>query len=195
MWTWSEELDEWIDEQGETVPLLALLDFLWERIRLGSVHTAALTPLAMASRSLWYREMLKVITREYIIQYLLGRGGVGQMTEADWNLLRDLIDEQGEYLRGFANDLDQLSEAQITARGKLYIRSSQQAFWHGRVAARPDAEEVRWVMHPLAEHCPDCIAWDAIGWQEIETNPYGGCVPGSGCTQCLTNCRCHLEFK
>jgi len=193
MWHWNGK--DWEDENGEVIALALLLALIFDRIAQGIIHADALAPTAEWLPLIWEQEMQRAITREYIIQYLLGRGGVASMTPGDWDTIRSLLSGQFQYLRRFRNDLPSLSEAQIRARSRLYIRSAQQAFWYGRMAARPDATDIRWVVHPEAEHCPDCLAWDALDWQSIASNPYGGCVPGSGCTECLTNCRCHLEFK
>lgn len=190
MWTWDEEKKEWVDEADEDVGLLALVALVWDRI-----EQATLVATAIPLTGSWYQEMLDTITQEYVIQYLLGIGGVGQMTETDWKILRGLIDRQREFLENFDAERDRLSDAQIEARVKLYIRSSHQAFWYGRKRAKADAEEIRWVLDPLAENCPDCIVFDAMGWQRIEDDPYDGCVPSSGCTECLTNCRCILRFR
>lgn len=185
MWTWNEEKQEWEDEDGDIIPLALLLALIFQRIQAGSIYITSLTPLALLS-SRWYQEMLKTITREYVIQYLLGRGGLTQMTETDWETLRGLLREQSTYLRRFQSELDTLSDAQIEARAKLYVNSAQQAFWHGRSAARgwpvlpaypgdcstqcctnckcywqveqvgPNTWHAYWRLRP-AEHCEDCL--------------------------------------
>lgn len=191
MWHWNE--DHWEDEEGRAITLAILLALIFLRIAQAIIRTDTLASIPLPFT--WEQEMQRTITREYIVQYLLGRGGVEPMTEADWATLRRLLADQFAYLRRFRDALPNLSQAQIRARSRLYIRSAQQAFWRGYLAAHPDATDIRWVLNPEAESCPDCIAWDALGWQSIASNPYGGCVPGSGCTECLTNCRCHLELR
>jgi hypothetical protein len=139
------------------------------------------------------------IKREYIRQYLLGIGGRDQMTQADWGSIGGMLKEQYGYLNGFADALatGQLTEGQITNRARMYVNSAREAFnradWKSHVKA--DFDEVRWVLNPQAENCPDCIELDAMGWQSIEDDPFDGCYPGSGCTICLTACMCLLDYR
>lgn len=193
-WAWNETENQWQDEQGKLIPLLALLDLVWQRIRDGTTYVTSLAPLALPTTFLWQREMMKAITREYIIQFLLARGGLKQMTPGDWDLLRELLDEQRGFLSQFANELPSLTEGQIEARSKLYIRSAQQAFWRARgislgwptLPAYPGdcstqcctncrcywhVERVGgswhayWRLRP-AEHCVDCIE-RAVAWNPL----------------------------
>ena len=139
------------------------------------------------------------VKREYIRQYLLGIGGLDQMTPADWGSIGGMLKEQYGYLNGFADALatGQLTEGQITNRARMYVNSAREAFnradWRAHIKAGYD--EVRWVLNAQAENCPDCIELDAMGWQKIEDDPFDGCYPGSGCTVCLTACQCGLDYR
>lgn len=139
------------------------------------------------------------LKEEYIRQYVLGRGGLGQMAQADWGRLGSMLKEQYKYLNGFEQAIADgtLSEAQIAARGRMYTNSAREAFEkaRSRVAEKAGQDEILWVVDTSKENCEDCLANQAMGWQLVEDNPYGGCVPGSGCTQCLTNCGCSLQYR
>jgi len=112
----------------------------------------------------WVTGMREEIKRSYISQYLLGKGGVQNMTQADWGRLGGLLQNQYRYLDGFAQDINAgtMSEAQIKQRAELYINSSRQAYERGRVASL-----------------------------EMPALP---AYPGDGSTQCVTNCQCHWEI-
>ena len=150
----------------------------------------------------WQAAMRQEIKTRYLQQYLAGRGGVGPMTQADYGSIGGMIADQYRYLDGFAREVaeGQLSEAQIARRSEMYLNSSREAFERAqrRAAEVAGLDEVLWVK-TAAESCEDCIALNALGWQRAEPWPFrvGGvhAIPGSGATQCLTNCRCYLEWQ
>lgn len=111
----------------------------------------------------WEYLMRQEIKALYIEQYLLARGGIINMTPADWGSIGGMLKKQYGYLGRFAREIasGKLSEAQIAARSQLYFNSARQSFERGR--ARADN-------------------WDVLP-----------AYPGDGTTVCLTNCRCHWE--
>jgi len=147
----------------------------------------------------WQEAMRKELKGEYIRQYVLGRGGVDQMTQVDWGSVGGMLAEQYKYLQVMAEQLEagELTQAQVAARSQMYIRSSREAFERANRRGMEELgmSEVQWVINPSVENCPDCEAFAAMGWIPVTDNPYGGCFPGSGCTQCVTNCACHLEYR
>jgi len=147
--------------------------------------------LAPADWNTLVREELK---QEYVRQYLLGIGGREQMTAANWGSIGGMLADQYRYLDGFAAEIaaGDLSQAQIQARLRMYVNSAREAYEraHQRAAQKAGYDEERWVLG-VAEHCDDCLAYEAMGWQPIGTFP----LPGSGATRCLTNCACHLEYR
>jgi hypothetical protein len=152
---------------------------------------------AAISPSQWTTMMRSEIKHEYIRQYELGIGGRGRMLAPDWGSVGGMVGEQYKYLDGFAADLPNLSEGQIRSRSQMYINSGREAYEraHGKVAAELGFDEVLWVENPAAESCPDCDAFAQMGWQKVENDPYMGAIPGSGATQCLTNCKCGLDYR
>jgi hypothetical protein len=145
----------------------------------------------------WEAQMREEIKAEYIRQYMLGRGGRGNMTSEDWGSIGGMLAEQYRYLKDFAKLVQEgkLSEAQIRARSAMYVNSAREGFERGQARANPDAIDVIWVLGPVkTEHCADCVAFADMGWQKIADDPYQGAMPGSGDTACLTNCACHLEY-
>lgn len=85
----------------------------------------------------WERQVTQAIRELHTAQFAFGRGGINAMTDADWLAADELVQAQRVFLRGFAEDVaaGRLSEAQITARAKLYYGSSVQAFERGRASA------------------------------------------------------------
>lgn len=149
------------------------------------------------SPSGWMTMMRDEIKHQYIRQYELGIGGRGRMLAADWGSVGGMVGEQYKYLDGFAVDLANLSEGQIRARSRMYINSAREAYEraHGRVAEGLGFDEIAWIENPAAESCPDCDAFAEMGWQLVADNPYGGAIPASGMTECLSNCKCGLDYR
>lgn len=147
----------------------------------------------------WETAMRGEIKGEYIRQYLLGRGGLEQMKPGDWGSIGGMLKEQYHpYLDDFRKAIESgaLSEAQIAARSKMYINSAREAFERGRAVAEKVAgnDEVSWHVTAV-ENCDDCLAFQAMGWQAVADDPYGGAYPGSGATACVTNCQCYLDYR
>ena len=150
----------------------------------------------------WQTTMRKEIKTRYIQQYLAGRGGTGPMTQADYGSIGGMIADQYRYLDRFALEVAEgkLSEVQIARRSEMYLNSSREAYERGQKRAMEIAgrKEVQWINTP-GEICPDCKDLAALGWQRSDPWPFrvGGrqAYPGSGATICLTNCRCHLNWR
>lgn len=105
------------------------------------------------------------IKTAYIDQYVLGKGGRGNMTQADWGRVGQMVREQYIFARDFARDIadGKLSEAQIAQRASLYFDSSTQAFERGRAASHGDLQ--------LPEY------------------------PADGSQQCRSRCKCRWDIK
>jgi len=124
----------------------------------------------------------------------------------DWALLgrhlraiEKAIREQLEYLHGFAEAIQEKVVAgeelttSVHSRAKLYVGAAWAFFWllmHGQKEEK-GFSEVSWNLTP-AEHCEDCLALAEKGWMPIgELTQF----PGDGQTQCLTNCKCYLDYR
>ena len=152
----------------------------------------------------WNDAVRQEIKDNYLDQYLVGIGGRGQMTQADWGSVGGMIADQYRYLNDFYDQVaaGELSQAQINNRSRMYINSSREAYERaqGRAAPGRGFTEHRWVNSPLADTCEDCQALQGLGWISIDEafiSPSTGeeAIPGSGQTRCLTNCSCHLQYR
>jgi hypothetical protein len=90
---------------GRFVSESVVLEWVEVSMAQSSVVTDALTQ-QLASRQIrlqaWQTLMRQEIKDEYIRQYLLGKGGITQMTQADWGSIGGMLSEQYGYLDGFA---------------------------------------------------------------------------------------------
>jgi len=77
----------------------------------------------------WEAAMRGQIKNNYLQQYLLGLGGKGQMTFVDYGSVGGMLKEQYGHLSKFAREIagGNLTEGQIAARAKMYIRSAREA--------------------------------------------------------------------
>lgn len=189
------ETGEEADEDDRRAWLLAAL------LAAGVVADTLAESLWLNEMSLngWAAAMRREILDEYIRAYLNGIGGLPQMTGADWKAISDMLEFQYERFAGFVEEIGagKLTQGQIGARSRMYLNSARQAFEkaNARTQEKAGNDEIFWQLNPGVENCPDCQAFNALGWQPVAGNPYGGCVPGSGCTVCLTNCYCYLSYR
>lgn len=135
----------------------------------------------------WETEMTNRLRKSYTAEFLAGRGGKNAISQADYDTIEAMVRNQQGYLRGFAEDIatKNLSEAQITARARLYAESSRQAFERGKAATygfvppavpgdgstlcktrcrcwttikdKPDRWEFTWHVQGSAESCATCL--------------------------------------
>jgi len=145
----------------------------------------------------WQTAMLTLIEMEMIRQAALGAGGRDQMTDEMDAIVEEAVQKQSSFLSDFAAAIaaGTLTAAMIAARATMYVWSAREAYERARGVVHGGKPWVRWYLDPGAEHCDDCVDFAALGWQRVEDDPYGGCVPGSGCSQCRTNCRCWLSYS
>lgn len=168
----------------------------------GSESAVSVLNEALLSRSVnvddWYLLFKDELKHEYIRQYVAGRGGLRVMTSEDWGSVGGSFAEQLRYLEAWRSsltdaELENLSLASLNQRAGMYINSSREAFERGhlRAAFAADMTEERWVLG-AAEHCDDCTELASRNWVSIGTL---GTFPGAGETECLTNCKCHLDYR
>ena len=144
------------------------LEYVDGALQAGRTATGTLANLVAEgtiSAADWRDKMRQEIKDEYIRQYLSARGGLSQMTQADWGSVGGMLKEQFRYMEKFYSEVaaGNLTEGQIAARAGMYINSAREANEraHGRSQGMPDLDR----------------------------------YPGSGSTECLTNCKCHLRIE
>jgi len=152
----------------------------------------------------WQEQMRGEIKREYIRQYLIGKGGLENMTPADWGSIGGSVAEQYKWLDRFAEQIasgEEASEGRIRRRSEMYINSAREALERAKRRAAEEAEqnEVWWKRDPDAESCADCEDFEDMGWMPVDPWPYviegRETTPGQGDTICKTSCRCGLRYR
>lgn len=143
----------------------------------------------------WQQAFSREIKRIHIQGMVLGRGGWNQVTADDYRQLSTELRYQYTQLRTFAQEVSEgkLSEAQIQARMKMYENSARTSFNRGETAAKKAAgfTQKRRVLNP-AEHCQDCISFAGRGWVDIDD---ASLPPPGKDSECLTNCKCDMDYR
>ena len=85
----------------------------------------------------WELAMRQQSKTAFVDQYVLGKGGRGNMTKQDWGRLGLDLANQYDYLRRFAQDISEgkLSGPAIANRAGLYMDASTAAYERGAAAA------------------------------------------------------------
>ncbi len=111
-------------------------DFLTARSAI-TASLAAQVASGEISADQWESAMQAEIKTTLGVEYAFGRGGLTNMTPADWDALGALVADRYDYLADFAADIadGRLSEAQITARSDLYIGAGVGAYERGAASA------------------------------------------------------------
>lgn len=133
--------------------------------------------------------------------WTLGRQRAGDLTAAtadDFFVGLARADADADFLLSFLEDIEgdryrdadgNLKPKAVKARAKLYAQKMRGTSGDAFVAACADEDEFTWVMAGI-EHCSDCPELAALSpW----TKDTLFAKPGDGETDCLGNCKCHLE--
>ena len=142
----------------------------------------------------WQTGMMTQIKNTNVAAAALANGGWDQMTQSDWGAAGQLIREQYDFLRGYAKDIadgTQALDGRALVRSDMYADAANGTFWEmdKRSMLADGYEEGRRVLEPGADHCDDCEEYASEGWMPIED------IPEIGNSQCLTRCRCEIEDR
>lgn len=197
MWKWNSRARRYYDdESGQFMGRDGVLGYVQAIIDTSGPATDTLAKLVAEARLSpedWRLLMRQEIKMEYIGEYILGRGGLPQMIPEDWGSLGGMLREQYEWLDGFYDQVarGELSEAQIAARSRMYVRSAREG--HERANGRA------WGDPPLPAYPGDgstacktncACSWDIRSAEATEEGMSWTCHWTLGiadhCADCLT---------
>lgn len=184
------------ERNGEIVPnenTIAAVDRRIQDARDMSQRLSGALASGQLTTQQWAESLAVELRRAHTQAYALGRGGWQRMTAADRAAVTARLRSEFGYLRQFAVDVQSggMSEAQIRARAEMYANHLRVSYWEGSRRAKEDAGfvEERRVMSQ-SEHCSDCEDYASEGWKPLNYFP----APGLD-SQCLSNCKCNMEFR
>lgn len=141
----------------------------------------------------WQLQMEKRIKTIHVVSAALALGGWAAMTAASWGKVGALIKAQYRYLDRFAREIEsgkQKLDGSARVRAGMYAeagRATHEAIRQQQRKAAGDTEERR--VLGVADHCDDCVAEAAKGWQPI------GTLRAIGDSKCKTHCHCKKEYR
>lgn len=141
----------------------------------------------------WEEETARALRYLHLSNYMLGVGGLKNMSQLDKDILTRRLNFQFQYLRGFSLDLIQsgMSESMFLARLNQYINAGRGSFEKGRETSHYKAG-FRWEkrIRTKTESCLPCLNFASLGWQPIGTLP----CPSELC-DCGSQCGCTKSFS
>lgn len=195
---WNEVAHRYYDaETGRFVPQSEIRNALENLIDQSGLNMNALTQSLQdgkISLADWQTGMMREIKLTHTASAALANGGWRQMTQADWGATGQLIREQYDYLRNFAKEIadgTQPLDGRMLVRADMYADASNGTFWEiDKRSHLQDGYDIgRRVLESGADHCDDCLEYASEGWMPIEE------IPEIGNSQCLTRCRCEIEYR
>lgn len=140
----------------------------------------------------WWAEMRATVKDVHLYSTAVARGGWDRVTQADYGRVGRLVRDQYAYLDRFVADIEAglPLDGRFLRRVELYVQSGRRTYYDAlsRELDERGYDEERSVLHP-ADHCAECVSEAVLGWQ-----PLGQMIP-IGERTCLSNCRCHAEFR
>lgn len=166
-------------------------------IDASAINTNALTQSLIDGRiSLadWQMGMMEEIRISHAASAALANGGWAQMTPSDWGYEGSLVKEQYKYLANFAEEIangTQALDGRALVRSDMYADAVNGTYWEIDKRSMTDEgyDEGRRVLEAGVDHCDDCEEYANDGWMPIED------IPEIGNSQCLTRCRCEIEYR
>lgn len=146
--------------------------------------------------SKWQREMMDQIKGANMNAASLAKGGYGQMGPEDWGRVGGRVQDEYEYLRNFASQIDEGDipvDGRAVNRAKMYVQGSRQTFHRTeRLEMQKRGYNQEKNILGVAEHCDECVALTTRGnqgWVPI------GTLPEIGTRTCLGNCKCRIIYR
>lgn len=191
--------NQWYDEHGDAVEfsyLLEILDEIEQKAEDEGVAWIAALVAGQITVQEFLRNLYDLIQNSFMVNYLLGVGGIENADPVSLAELGEVIALQYSYAYGFASDLSAgaLTPALAAARVMLYARAARRAYWIGTAAARdlvlpayprdgssecqmndlchwriveyPDRWECFWELSS-AEHCNTCVARNSVWYPYV----------------------------
>lgn len=194
---WNDALGRYIGADGRIVAGDTVRDWLDVTLANTNDDTDALYGLLQAGQiSLgdFRNQMRQTIKDVHLSAIAAQKGGWAQMTQADFGRAGQRIREQYGYLElliGEVSSGEQPVNGWLQRRLRLYAQAGRESY---HLAERNEMlkrgfDQERSVLDPTAEHCEECEAEAAKGWQDI------GDMTPIGQRKCNKNDRCRVEYR
>lgn len=195
-WRWSERARRYRSPNGRFLSARDVRTAIDTALQSAQTRVTALSE-QLRQRAItlgeWEARMRGELKAIHVYSGLLAKGGRSQLSPAETGRIGATLKEQYSLLRSFADQIQsgvQPLDGRYVRRAQMYAQSGRVTLEQVRSRDLLNAgfTEVRSRLTP-ADHCAECVAEDAKGWQSVgEFTPLGA-------RQCLTNCRCIVERR
>ncbi len=144
-----------------------------------------------------YEKLQKdTISKHFTNSYLLGKKFNQRteinLTDAERRFIVYQTTEEMKYMSKFASDMINLSgKMSYKRRMNMYAGGLDPLFKLGDIAYLPEDMQIEWILGITDKHCIDCLMFAKNSPYTKRTLPG---VPRSCNSQCLNNCKCHLNY-
>ena len=143
----------------------------------------------------WYSGMQIEIANMAAAQTALAHGGFASMDAAAWQRAVDVANNQLAYFDNFAAQVvppAPFGQRELN-RAAMYADAGRATYENERMTTQKGmgATEAQRVLG-ASDSCPDCIAWEALGWIPIEDMESDYPI---GASVCLVNCFCSIVVR
>lgn len=141
----------------------------------------------------WRLQMRAQIKASHLAAAAMQKGGLQNMTQADYGRVGAIVKRQYEFLEGFTQDVasgKQRLDGTLQRRAEQYTKAARGTYHRFEQITAVDRgmTEERSILG-IADHCPECVLEAAKGWQPIgQMKPIGERI-------CLKNCQCSVEYR
>jgi len=193
---WDERIARFRDARGRLVREADVRAALDRTIAAADDRLGALAD-ALRSRTIpvreWERRMREVVKDAHLRATMAGRGGVLQLTAADYGRVGAECRRQYALLRRFRRAIEQGEQpldGRFLRRMRMYADAARRTYHdvEAREKVRRGYGEYRNVLG-AADHCGGCLAATARGWVPV------GTLPPIGSRTCLASCRCSFAYR
>lgn len=194
--TWSERAGRFRDDRGRFVPEARVRSGVDALVDHGAVRASALAD-GVKDGSLPLAEfqsgMFRIIKDVHVASALAAYGGRDAMTPSRWGTVGNYIKTQYRYARGMTQDVAsgrQAADGRLNVRATMYASAGRVTYETIRAKEQKERgnTEARNILH-AQESCEQCTKIATSGWMPLDRM-----VP-IGSRQCLTRCKCTLEFR
>lgn len=206
---WNSAAGQYIDQRGRFVPRAAV------RAELDNVLEGLSAKADLASRALitgtidineWLATMMGLSKRAHLVGAASQRGGWAQMTQADFGRVGQIVKQEYEYLRTFAEQIasgQQPLDGNLARRAQLYMQAGRDTFYtFQRLEMRGKGYMGVTSVRNATDSCADCLALDGIEytWDEgqrqyVNSSAAITVYKPIGRRICNKSCKCNEKYK
>jgi hypothetical protein len=195
-YTYDRNLQRYRRDDGKFVSAADIEDLTKYMIEKARVQMSAIANDLIEGKielSEWTRQTALQLKEIHSQQYLLGRGGLKNMTQRDYGILGARLKKEYKYLNNFAIDIrdKEMSIAQFQARLNLYLSSTDASYQAARRESHKQAGfQFERRRLGTSNNCNPCVSYAGMGWVTLGTLP----AIATAC-DCKANCKCSFEYS